>query len=50
MANPNGILAFTVSADVSIKVMCRHTTLNRRGKTVWYGEDVDFTFGFWLWA
>lgn len=46
MANPNGILAFTVSADVSIKVMCRHTTLNRRGKTVWYGEDVDFTFGF----
>ncbi|PNK82412.1 hypothetical protein CEQ31_026690 [Serratia odorifera] len=40
----------TVSADVSIKVMCRHTTLNRRGKPSGTVRTWTSPSAFWLWG
>jgi len=44
--NKNGSIIFNISAEVRVTLNCKHTTKNRRGKIVWYGEDGHFNFGF----
>ncbi|BEN03308.1 hypothetical protein SMETH2_34390 [Serratia marcescens] len=39
-------ILFNLNDVVRIKLRCLHTTKNRRGKIVWYGEGEHFNFGF----
>lgn len=44
--NKDGVIVFNVSSTVKVTLLCKHTTINRRGKVVWYGEGDPFNFGF----